>query len=317
MGKFDEYKNSVHAVYKENPTWGSDKIAEFLVSRDKLPISASSFARAIRKHNWLSRIPFGSAKVLLFDIETAPMLSYHFGLWNQNINTANIYKDGCILTWSAKWLFNEEVIQYKITPEEVEERNDERIVRALWNILDECDIAIGHNVDGFDKRVANQRFLKWKLNPPSFYETIDTLKHSRKAFKHNSNRLDDICKFLEIEGKMETPKGLWRDAVEGDEAAIQLMADYCDQDVRILEDVYLAMRSFIKPHPNIGLLEATDNGYTCPTCGGHEFEFAGEYRTYVNIYDNLRCKGCGSLSRSRTANTPKEVRDRLLVSNPK
>lgn len=316
MSKFDSLKPSVLAIRKENPTWGSDKIAEFLVSRDSLNVSVSSLSRHIRRKKWLLKIPFSQAKVLLFDIETAPMLSYHWGLWNQNIQQSNVVKPSCMITWSAKWLFEEEVFNFKVTPEEIVERDDKRITLALWDMLDESDIVIAHNLNGFDRKVANQRFLKYNLPPPSFYETIDTLTHSRRQFKHPSNRLDDICSFLGIEGKMETPKGLWQQAVEGSQEAIDIMAEYCDQDVRILEDVYLAMRPYIKPHPNIGLLES-GKGYKCPSCGHTEHEFAGEYRTYVNVYDNLRCKSCGSLSRSRVANTPKEVRDSLLVSNPK
>lgn len=322
MGKYNQYEQTVRDVFKQHPDWGSDKIAEHIVRENKLLISASNLARHIRHRKLLQQhthhhTPLKQAKVLLFDIETAPMLSYHFGLWGQNIRMPDVYKEGCILTWSAKWLFSEEIIQEKITPKEVVDRNDERIVKKLWKLLDECDIAIGHNVNKFDKKVANQRFLRYGMPPPSFYETIDTLLHSRKQFKQPSHRLDDICRFLGIDGKVETPKGLWRDAVEGDAEAIRLMAEYCDNDVKILEDVYLAMRAYIKPHPNIGLLENPEDGYCCPTCGGHEFKFDGEYRTYVNVYDNLRCTSCGSLQRSRTAKTPKEVRDRLLVSNPK
>ena len=44
-----------------------------------------------------------------FDIETSPMLSYHWGIWNQNINTDDIVKHWSILCFSAKWLIEDEI----------------------------------------------------------------------------------------------------------------------------------------------------------------------------------------------------------------
>lgn len=314
MSKYNHLKSAVHTVSHEHPDWGSDKIAEFLATTHRID-NIGSFARTIRHKDWLRRKPFKQARILVYDIETSPNLSYHFGIWNQNIRTENIVKPWCILTWSAKWLFEDEVMSDKITSEEVEDRNDERVVRSLWSLLDEADIVIAHNAKKFDNKVANARFLKYGIQPPSFYETIDTLVHSRKAFKHDSNRLDDICKFLGFDGKMETPQGLWREAVEGDEAAIALMDEYCQQDVRILEDVYVALRAWIKPHPNIGLLEDTQ-GTTCPHCGSNNLVPDGDYRTYVNVYDNFRCNDCHGTSRSRVSSLSKQKRDNLLVSNP-
>ena len=138
MGKYNQYEQTVRDVFKQHPDWGSDKIAEHIVRGNNLHISASGLARHIRRNNLLQQHSHAhslkQAKVLLFDIETAPMLSYHFGLWGQNIRMPDVYKEGCILTWSAKWLFSEEIIQEKITPKEVVDRNDERIVKKLWNL---------------------------------------------------------------------------------------------------------------------------------------------------------------------------------------
>jgi len=313
MGKYDHLKSVVQAMSHENPDWGSDRIANEIAKSSNIE-NIGSLARTIRRCNWTAHKPFKQARVLLFDIETSPNLSYHFGIWNQNIRTENIVKPWCILTWSAKWLFEDVIFSEKITPEEVEERDDSRIVKRLWSVLDEADIIIAHNIR-FDARVANARFIKHGLKPPSFYQTIDTLRVVRKQFKFDSNRLDDVCNFLGIEGKMETPKGLWREAVEGDEESINIMQEYCDEDVRALEDVYIELRPWCKPHPNIGLIEPHE-GNTCPTCNSHDLHPDGEYRTFVNVFDNWRCGNCGSLSRSRVNSTPKKVRDTILVSNP-
>jgi len=49
------------------------------------------------------------SKILILDIETAPLLANLWGIWNQNVQLDNIYCDWFILTWAAKWLFEDKV----------------------------------------------------------------------------------------------------------------------------------------------------------------------------------------------------------------
>ena len=44
-------------------------------------------------------------KILIFDLETAPMSAYVWGRWNQNINLEATISEWFILCWSAKWLY--------------------------------------------------------------------------------------------------------------------------------------------------------------------------------------------------------------------
>lgn len=261
--------------------------------------------------------PYKQAKVLVFDIETSPLITYTWGIWNQNIPTDNIIKDWLILTWSAKWIFEDRIYSAKIKPSEIKRNDDKRVVKALWSMIDEADVIIAHNGNKFDIKRMNTRFLKHGLNLPSPYQSIDTLLHARKKFNITSNRLDYIAKdFLGIKGKMETETGLWRRAIEGDREALTIMDEYCQQDVKVLEDVYLHLRPYIQPHPNIGLLEPSDKPQ-CPSCGSTDLRPTGDYNTYVNTYMAFRCGCCKSISRSRVNATPKKVRDNLNVSTPK
>ena len=43
-------------------------------------------------------------RVLLFDIETAPILGYVWSLWEQNVGLNQIHSDWYVLSWAAKWL---------------------------------------------------------------------------------------------------------------------------------------------------------------------------------------------------------------------
>jgi DNA polymerase elongation subunit (family B) len=245
--------------------------------------------------------PPHQAKILLFDIETAPLTAYIWGLWNQNIghNLAMLQSDWYMLTWSAKWLFGTEIMSDRLTSIEAVEEDDKRITQSLWELINEADVIIAHNGKKFDVKRINTRFLKHDLPQPMPYKLIDTLEHARKQLSVSSNKLDYLGEFLNVGRKAETGGfDLWKRCVKGDTDALIKMETYNKGDVTLLEDVYLKIRRFIKPHPNMGL-HITEDIQCCPTCASEELERGGEYHTSVAIYEAFRCKSCGSIGRSR------------------
>lgn len=238
-----------------------------------------------------------------------------FQKWGVNIGDNMVVNDWFMLSWSAKWLFEPEVFADVVTPEEALARDDKRITKGLWEIMDEADIVIAHNLRKFDRKVANSRFLINGLNPPSPYQGIDTLVHVKKNFRNSSNRLDWIAtRIFGIPGKLRTETDLWNRSVEGDPAALKAMDLYCQQDVRVLEEVYLLLRPWITPHPNIGL-HITSDTHVCPTCGGEDLTPGGEYHTTVSVYEALQCNDCGAWSRDRKQKMVN--RPHILSSLPK
>ena len=102
---------------------------------------------------------YGFPKILLFDIETS---LYHFvgwGTYKQFIQHYQITKHQYIISWAAKWLYDDNVQSDVVTPEESKNRDDGRILKSIWKLLDEADIVIGHNGDRFDLRKLRWRFL--------------------------------------------------------------------------------------------------------------------------------------------------------------
>lgn len=247
--------------------------------------------------------PTHSMKILVFDIETAPLKSYVWGIWNVNLgHSLNMLEsDWFMLTWSAKWLFDDNVMSDKLTSEEVLNENDKRITKSLWDLLEEADVVVAHNALKFDIKRINTRFLKNGLTPPMPYQVVDTLIHARRRFNITSNKLDYIGKFLGLGEKLATGGfDLWKRCMQGDSEALTEMETYNIQDVRLLEDVYMTLLPYIKLHPNVGLFVAEDV-HTCPSCGSHDLKWEGVYTTYANQYEAFRCGGCGSIGRSRTA----------------
>lgn len=251
-------------------------------------------------------------KILLFDIETTPMEVYVWGLiGNKYIQPDNIIKDWNVLSWAAKWLCGAKVMSDIQTPEEAIARDDIRVIKSIWQLFDEADVIIAHNGRAFDMKKLNARFIAHDLNPPSPYQAIDTLKEAKKNFAFSSNKLDYLGQIMAGKKKLETNFQLWTDCLKGDKKQLKRMLTYNEEDVRLLEEVYLELRPWIKSHPNVALLQ-DGKANSCPTCGSDSLSEAGTYyTTQANQYLSLRCNDCGALSREMKGEIP--LRDRKTL----
>lgn len=246
-----------------------------------------------------------SAKILLFDIETAPNLANVWGMWGQDIPSIMFEEHWYLLTWSAKWLDEREVL-WDALPEhktrfKKDLADDYGPVHSLWKLLDAADIVIAHNGDKFDIRKINTRFLLHGLDPPSPYKTIDTLKVARRNFAFTSNRLDDLGEMLDLGRKAKHPGfPMWRGCMQGDIKSFDKMVKYNKQDVRLLQNVYLALRPWMKNHPNLAVYDSIyDEDISCPKCGSRHVNWKGYNYTAVAVYPRFRCMKCGGQGQAR------------------
>lgn len=255
---------------------------------EKYSLNPESLSRYKRVYNQKP-----SAKVLVFDIEISPMKGYFWRTWKENIGKDQLTDPWFVLTWSAKWLYSPDMMNDRLTSEEALNQDDSRVVQSLWDLFDSADIIIAHNALKFDVPRMNTRFILNDLKPPSPYQVIDTLKVAQKEFAFPHNNLDALGNFFGIGRKIKTDFSLWDNCYHGDETALQEMLDYNDQDVILLEDVYVRLRPWIKSHPNMNLF--TEDG-VCPACGSRHIINTGTYRTNVNEYLAEQCE-CGAWSR--------------------
>lgn len=242
-------------------------------------------------------------KILIFDIETSPLMGMFFRIWQQNISATNgaLQSEIFFLTWSAKWLFEDGVYSDKLTSQEAINQDDSRIVQSLWDMINEADVILGHNIDKFDVKHFNTRCIRNGLTLPSPYTTIDTLKIARKTFNFPSNKLDYLANILLGERKIPTSFKLWASCMKGCEESLEKMRLYNDQDVIMNEELYLKIRGYMKSHPNLGLY-IEDDITRCPTCLSENLSTNGSYKTSTNVYDAIQCNNCGAYSRSRKGN---------------
>jgi len=236
-----------------------------------------------------------SHSVLLFDIETFPHVIWAWDLYDTNAIDVKEY--GFMLSFAYKW-FGESKIQIYSLPDfrgyNKDKSDDKELCQKLWELFDEANIVIGHNGVACDVKTAKGRFFIHGFKPPSPFQQVDTLKVSRKEFKLPSNKLDFIAKMTGI-GKKKENEGfpLWRGCAEGDLKAWKKMIVYNKQDVQLLEEVYLMMRPYIENHPNLNLLNNTEN--KCPNCGG-DLQRRGFSVSRVNRFQRFQCQKCGAWS---------------------
>lgn len=253
-------------------------------------------------------------KILLFDIETAPMKAYIWKRWKENISLDQTISEWFIICWSAKWLGSSEVFGDCLTPEESLKEDDSRVVKSLWKVLNEADIVISHNGKKFDIPKSNSRFIIHNLPPCTNYKQIDTLEVSKRVFGFSSNKLDALATYFKIPNKDETDFNLWRRCLEGDQQALDYMFKYNKKDVTILEAVYLQLRPWIPNHPNLNLY-LEPNELKCPICGSTNFTKTGKFiYTNASKFELYRCNHCHALSRGRLNKYPQDKKKNLTIT---
>lgn len=251
-------------------------------------------------------------KILLFDIETSPILANIWGLWNETRDFKFVDVDWYVLSWSAKWLDEKTVVTQSLPdyPNYKKDRQDDSaLLKEIWDLLDEADIVVGHNARKFDVKKLNARFLINGMLPPSPYRMIDTLTAAKAHFAFTQNRLGTLGELLGVGDKAETGGfQLWRDCMNGKMSAWKKMCAYNKQDVILLEKVYLKLRPFIKNHPNVAIDNASLTSCACPACGSTNLVKRGYAYTNSSKFGRFRCKDCGKWSRNKINTIPKATR---------
>lgn len=248
---------------------------------------------AINKNN-------NAPKILFFDIETTPMISYTWGRWQQNVSLEQTIQESYMLCWSASWMHSNEVFGDCLTPDEAVAGDDNRIIESLWKYVDEADILVAYNGVDFDVKKINGMFFTHGLNPPSPYRVVDPCRVARAKFGFSSNKMDALAKYLGIPMKIGTDFTLWKKCMHGSKEALDYMFEYNKKDVDILKQIYIKMLPYINNHPNV--CNYIDGSMSCTHCGEkHNFEKIDNhyYYTDVNKYQIYRCITCGSIFRDR------------------
>ena len=256
-----------------------------------------------------------SPRILLLDIETAPAEVLAFGRFKQNLTQDHILNEGgWLISIAWKWLGDDTTFGEVLASDEALLKDDYRLINDIVYQINEADIVIGHNIDGFDIPKIKARMIGHGLKPFKTVKTIDTLKIA-KRLGFPSNKLDSLASFLDIGRKLQHQGiSLWKGCMQGCEIALQDMQEYNMADVDLLEKVYLKLRAYDTMPPNIGKLY-NEEVIRCPACGSKDLTMTGHLvHTPVSTYDEVVCNCCGHRSRKRKVTNTKEVRSNVLIT---
>jgi hypothetical protein len=195
-----------------------------------------------------------------------------------------------VLSFAYKWSDSKRV-ECKCLPHYLTEYE---LIKDLWSLFDEADVIIAHNLDHFDAKQSNSRFIAYGLKPPSPYATIDTLKIAKKYFRFPSNKLSELSQYLKIGQKPEhSGIQLWFDCLHSTSRysdAWIMMRRYNRQDVVLLEKIYEKLRPWMHNHPNLSYFTRER---TCPVCNSHELVRNGFKYLKSGVKQSITCRSCG------------------------
>ena len=287
--------------------------ASMKVISAKYNVSRQVLEARFKKHVITSTTAEPALKILTLDIENAPMLSFHWGLWQQDVQQSMRIPENrsYMMSVAAKWLGNDEVFYY-----ETRNEDDSEITAAILKLLDEADIVVGHNAQKFDMKKINAYAALNGLEPPSPYRVVDTMLIAKKHFAFERNTLEYLSSVLCSSQKSAHKKfngfELWSECIKGNEEAWKEMKHYNIQDVRVTEELYLILRPWAKGHPSVNVL-ANSTKYKCVACASTNLAKNGYSLTNTSKFQRYKCGDCGSYSRGRTNLLSKEVRAKLLA----
>lgn len=251
-------------------------------------------------------------RVLVFDVETAPIIAHVWGLWENNVALNQIVSDWHLLSWSAKWLDDKKVM-YMDQRHKKSIEDDKELLEGIWKLLDLADVVISQNGKKFDVKKLNARFVMHGMQPPSSFKHIDTLQIAKKYFAFTSNKLEymteKLCtKYKKLKHKKFPGHELWNECLKGNKEAWKEMELYNKHDVLSLEELYYKLIPWDNSINFNLYTESTD--HVCK-CGSKNLIKKGYAYTAVSKFQRYKCKECGSESRDRKNLFSKEKRNSL------
>ncbi len=236
-------------------------------------------------------------KILLYDVESLPNVSYTWGTWQQDVIKVKERRIVCSIAW--QW-YHEGKTKVMALPDfdgyDPLIRDNLKLIKAFKGIRAKADVVIGHNLDRFDTGMVNTDMFLRHIKPHAGQRSIDTLAICKTKFRLNSNRLGDVCGELGIGKKVPHPGfPMWEGCMAGKKKSWDQMKKYNVGDVDpLLRGLYEHLRPWMTNHPNMAIETA---GLRCPRCRSYQYKFDGTRNTQTSSYRKILCLDCRSWGR--------------------
>jgi len=224
-------------------------------------------------------------KVLLWDIESSDFAADY----------------GFVFCISYKWLGDKQIhtIAIRDTKEFKNDVTDDRgVIDAFRKVMEQADYQVTWYGERFDFPFINTRALCNAQKPLPLVPHADGWRTARKKMRFQSNRLDGISRAIPVApGKKRELKNYiggrhWVRAKAGYKDALAQVEKHCVADIRILENVYLALRPYAVNPPNLSKVVYQDI-QGCPACGCSNIQKRGYAVTAHGRRQRMHCQDCG------------------------
>jgi hypothetical protein len=240
------------------------------------------------------------------------MLGYFWDIWEQNIPLNMIKRDWFILSWAAKFQ-GESNVMYMDQRNAKNIEDDSKILKVIWDLLNEADIIVTQNGRAFDEKKLNARFILNGMQPPAPFKHIDTKLIASRKFKFTSNKLEYMTeklnkKYKKLKHEKFSGFSLWKECLAGNKQAWKEMERYNKYDVLSLEELYNIL---IPWDSSINFSVYHDSEEMHCSCGSTKFSKYGYRYTTSGKFQRYRCMSCGADHKGKINLLSKEKKESL------
>jgi len=206
----------------------------------------------------------GMVNKLYFDLEVSKSLYYSYGrkVKGEWLRGADLVHEYFIISWAASYIGSGKIFSACVTQEQALGWTDAEILAPLHDLLSSADILVGHNVDAYDLKRVNTRFLINGWTPITNHDgkqkkTEDSLKIVRSRFAFEDNTLDALCVKFGIRGKDKITDDDWREVLRtGNPKILAKIDKYCRGDVRNGKKMYEIFAPYAGKADDYGIMKS-------------------------------------------------------------
>ena len=241
-----------------------------------------------------------SPKILVYDIETTPLMAYVWGLGKQVVRHGQLHKERNmydIICITYQWLGDKKARALVFD----ENQDSTHMIEQFDKMAEAADVTIGKNSDRFDvKQINSQRMLKGLPPLGDWVEKAgqdDIEKQIRKYFYLPSYSLDYVSALMGFGGKHKMEFQDWIDIVEknrGWKSKVHKMVEYGKKDVEDTTAVLKKILPYVKLKTSMTALNEGIATCNIPECGSTEMRKNGTRMINKTKYQRLQCGECGT-----------------------
>lgn len=131
---------------------------------------------------------------------------------------------------------------------------DKELAVGLRDEIEKYDCIVTWNGKMFDIPFLNARLLKHHERPVRVKFHFDAMYQAGySANRIGSKKLVNVQKFLDCtEAKTDIVWDVWKLAIKGDDEALAQVIEHCEQDVKVLAEVYWRLLPYLKNLHSMG-----------------------------------------------------------------